>query len=113
MPEFDARSKEFTALNATVVDISIDSIPSHIAWREKEIGPVKVPLCADFYPHGAVVQQFGIMRDGTPIPGISERAAFIVDRSGKIAFAKVYPLDQLPDVDELLCALRQLSASTM
>ena len=112
MPEFDARSKEFTALNATVVDISIDSIPSHIAWREKEIGPVKVPLCSDFYPHGAVAQEFGIVREGTPVPGISERAAFIVDRSGTIAFAKVYSLDQLPDVDELLNALRQLSTST-
>lgn len=110
MPEFDARSKEFAALNATVVDVSIDSIPSHIAWREKEIGPVKVPLCSDFYPHGEVTQKFGIMREGTPVPGISERAAFIVDRSGTIAFAKVYPLDQLPDIEELLNALRQLSA---
>ena len=110
MPEFDARSKEFAALNATVVDISIDSIPSHIAWREKEIGPVKIPLCADFYPHGAVAQGFGIVREGKPVPGISERAAFIVDRAGKIAFAKVYPLDQLPDVDELLKALRTLPA---
>jgi alkyl hydroperoxide reductase subunit AhpC len=110
VPEFDARSQEFTALNATVVDISIDSITSHIAWREKEIGPVKVPLCSDFYPHGEVVRKFGILREGTPVPGISERAAFIVDRSGKIAFARVYPLDQLPDMDELLRVLQQLSA---
>ena len=110
MPEFDARSKEFAALNATVVDISIDSIPSHIAWREREIGPVKIPLCSDFYPHGAVAQEFGIVREGTPVPGISERAAFIVDHTGKIAFAKVYPLDQLPDVDELLSVLRRLPA---
>jgi alkyl hydroperoxide reductase subunit AhpC len=108
VPEFDARSKEFAALNATVVDISIDSIPSHIAWREKEIGPVNVPLCADFYPHAEVVQKFGVLREGTPIPGISERAAFIVDQSGKIAFAKVYPLDQLPDMEELLKVLRRL-----
>jgi alkyl hydroperoxide reductase subunit AhpC len=109
VPEFDARSNEFTALNATVVDISIDSIPSHVAWREKEIGPVKVPLCSDFYPHAAIVQKFGILREGTPVAGISERAAFIVDREGKIAFAKVYPLDQLPDVEELLRALRNLT----
>ena len=109
MPEFDARSKEFAALNATVVDISIDSIPSHIAWREKEIGPVKVPLCSDFFPHADIVQKFDVLREGTPVPGISERAAFIVARDGTIAFAKVYPLDQLPDMDELLNALRQLS----
>jgi alkyl hydroperoxide reductase subunit AhpC len=96
VPEFDARSREFAALNAHVVDISVDSIPSHVAWRQKEIGPVNIPLCADFYPHGEVTQKFSILREGTPVPGISERAAFIVDKSGKVAFAKVYPIDQLP-----------------
>ena len=109
MPEFDARSREFAALNATVVDISIDSIPSHIAWRQREIGPVKIPMCSDFYPHADVVEKFGILRQGTPVPGISERAAFIVDRAGKIAFARVYPLDQLPDMEELMNALRELA----
>jgi len=109
VPEFDARSREFAALNATVVDISIDSIPSHIAWRQREIGPVKIPMCSDFYPHADVVEKFGILRQGTPVPGISERAAFIVDRAGKIAFARVYPLDQLPDMEELMNALRELA----
>ncbi len=49
------------------------------------------------------------MREGTPVPGISERAAFIVDKAGKIAFARVYPIDQLPNMDELLQALRDLT----
>ena len=109
MPELDARKKEFAALNAHVVDISIDSIPSHTAWRQKEIGTVEVPLCSDFYPHAEVTQKFGILREGPPIAGISERAAFIVDKSGKIAFAKVYPIDQLPDIEEILRALRELA----
>ena len=108
MPEFDARSKEFAALNAQVLDISVDSLNSHIAWREREVGSVSIPLCSDFYPHGAVTQAFDIMREGTPVPGISERAAFIVDKAGKIAFARIYPIDQLPNVEELLQALRQL-----
>lgn len=108
VPEFDARSKEFAALNAQVLDISVDSISSHVAWREREVGSVKIPLCSDFYPHGEVTQKFGILREGTPVPGISERAAFIVDKSGKIVLVKVYPLDQLPNVDELLKALREL-----
>ena len=108
MPELDARRKEFEALNAQVLDISIDSIPSHMEWRKKEVGPVKVPLCSDFYPHAEITQKFDILRKGTPVPGISERAAFIVDKAGKIAFAKVYPIDQLPDIEELLTALRRL-----
>ena len=108
MPELDSRRKEFAALNAQVLDISVDSIPSHIAWREREVGSVKVPMCADFYPHAAVTRQFGILREGPPVPGISERAAFIVDKSGKIAFAKVYPIDHLPNIEELMGALRGL-----
>jgi alkyl hydroperoxide reductase subunit AhpC len=108
VPEFDARSKEFAALNAQVLDISVDSISSHVAWREREVGSVKIPLCSDFYPHGEVTQKFGILREGTPVPGISERAAFIVDTSGKIVLVRVYPLDQLPNIDELLQALGQL-----
>lgn len=108
MPEFDARSKEFAALNAQVLDISVDSISSHIAWREREVGAVKIPLCSDFYPHGDVAQKFDILREGAPVPGISERAAFIVDKDGKIALARVYPIDQLPNVEELLQTLRDL-----
>lgn len=109
MPELDAHRKEFEALNAQVLDISVDSIPSHVAWRQREIGPVQVPLCADFYPHAEVTRKFGILREGMPVPGISERAAFIIDKSGKIAFAKVYGISQLPDIQELIRALRGLS----
>ena len=109
VPELDARRQEFEALNAQVLDISVDSIPSHVAWRQKEVGLVEVPLCADFYPHAEVTRQFGVLREGPPVAGISERAAFVVDKNGKIAFAKVYPIDQLPNIEELLGALRGLA----
>jgi alkyl hydroperoxide reductase subunit AhpC len=66
------------------------------------------PMCSDFYPHAEVTQAFGIFREGPPLPGISERAVFIVDKSGKIVFAKVYPLDRTPDNEELLATLKSL-----
>jgi alkyl hydroperoxide reductase subunit AhpC len=109
VPAFDSDREKFAALDAQVLDISTDSILSHIAWQKKEIGMMHLPLCADFYPHGAVTQAFGILREGPPVPGISERAVFIVDKSGSIAFAKVYPLDQTPNNEELLEALRKIS----
>jgi len=109
VPELDARKKEFAALNAQVMDISVDSIPSHIAWRREELGPVEVPLCSDFYPHAEVTRKFGILREGTPVAGISERAVFVVDKVGKVAFAKVYPIDQLPEIEKVLGALRGLA----
>jgi alkyl hydroperoxide reductase subunit AhpC len=66
------------------------------------------PMCSDFYPHAEVTKAFGILREGPPLPGISERAVFIVDKNGRIVFAKVYPLDRTPDNRELLEELRRL-----
>lgn len=108
MPELDARRQRFAALNAQVLDISADSITSHVAWQKKDIGMVEVPLCSDFFPHGDVTRKFGILREAAPVPGIPERAAFIVDKTGKIIFARIYPLDQMPDVEELLQELEKL-----
>ena len=108
MPALNANLATFAGLNAQVLDISVDSVSSHIAWQKKEIGMMEFPLCADFYPHAGVSTQYGILREAPPVPGISERAAFIVDTNGKLAFAKIYPLDALPDKEELLAALRKL-----
>ena len=108
MPAFDSDREKFAALDAQVLDISPDSMLSHIAWQKREIGTIHLPMCADFYPHGEVTRAFGILREGPPIPGISERAAFIVDKNGEVIFAKVYPLDQTPNNQELLEALRTI-----
>ena len=108
MPAFNSDREKFAALDAQVLDISTDSIVSHIAWQKKEIGMVEIPLCADFYPHGEVARAFGILREGPPIPGICERAVFIVGKNGKIVFAKTYPLDQSPSDEELLAELKKI-----
>ncbi len=105
MPALNSDLEKFAALNAQVLDISVDSIPSHIAWQKKEIGMMDLPLCSDYYPHAEVTRKYGILRDAPPVAGISERAVFIVDRDGKIAFAKICPLDQQPDNEELLAVL--------
>ena len=108
LPALDSQLEAFAALDAQVLDISTDSILSHIAWQKKDIGAAHFPMCADFYPHGEVTRAFGVLREGPPVPGIAERAVFIIDKSGKIAFAKVYALDRLPDVPELLAVLKKL-----
>ena len=108
MPALNSELETFAGLNAQVLDISVDSISSHIAWQKQEIGTIDFPMCSDFYPHAEVSGKYGILRDAPPVPGISERAAFIVDKNGKIAFAKLYLLDQTPDKDELLAALKKI-----
>lgn len=109
MPAFDRDREKFAALNAQVLDISVDTTYSHMAWQKYDIGAMHLPMCSDFYPHGAVAEAFGILRQGTILPGISERAVFVVDIKGKIAFACVYPLDQTPDNEAILQALKRIN----
>jgi alkyl hydroperoxide reductase subunit AhpC len=109
VPLLNSMRESFAACGAQVVDISVDSIESHIAWQDREIGEMQFPLCADFYPHGEVTKQFGILRDAPPVPGISERAAFVVDQEGIIRFVKIYPIDQLPDLPGLLAETEKIS----
>jgi peroxiredoxin len=77
-------------------------------WQKKEIGILSLPLASDFYPHGEVASKYGILREGDPVPGISERAVFVIDKQGKVAFAKVYPIDRPPNTEEVYEVLRKL-----
>jgi len=109
LPILDSLHDRFAAADGQLLDISVDSIQSHLAWQRKEIGMMRFPLCSDFFPHGDVTRKFDILREAPPVPGISERAAFIVDKEGVIRFAKVYPIDQLPDIEGLLEELEKIS----
>ena len=108
MPAYNADLEKFAGFDAQVVGMSVDSIPSHIAWQKKDIGMLNYPLASDFYPHGATAKKFGVLREGDPIPGINERAVFVIDKQGTIVFAKVYPLDKQPDNEDCFDVLRKL-----
>jgi len=108
MPAYNADLAKFAALDAQVVGVSCDSTFCHIGWQEKDIGLLKYPLCSDFYPHAGVIKKYGVLREGPPLPGISERAIFIVDKQGKVAFAKIYELGEQPPNEEVLAALSKL-----
>ena len=109
MPAYNADLDKFAGYDAQVVGISVDSIPSHIAWQKRDIGMLSYPLASDFYPHGAVAKKFGVLREGDPIPGINERSVFVIDKQGKIAMSKVYDLGQQPDNEDAFEVLRKLS----
>ena len=108
MSAYSRYLKQFADCDAQVVGISPDSIYSHLAWQEKSIGWLDYPLASDYWPHGAVAQKFGIQRLGEPLPGINDRSVFIVDKNGKVSFARVYELGQEPDYEELVTELKKL-----
>ncbi len=55
-----------------------------------------------------MAKKFGILREGDPIPGINERAIFVVDKQGKLAFSRIYPIGQVPSNEDIFEALRKL-----
>jgi len=59
-------------------------------------------LLADFWPHGGVAAAFGVFRERN---GFSERAVFVLDADGVVAWKKVYPIRERPDVKEILAAV--------
>lgn len=111
MSAYNKELDKFAGFDAQVVGISVDSTHSHVSWQQLSIGWMKYPLCADFYPHGEVAQKYDVFRTGDPIPGINERAIFVVDKEGKIAFSQVYSLGEQPDNEDVYEVLRKLYAS--
>jgi peroxiredoxin len=98
---YEADLSRFESANAVVLGISVDAQPAKSAWAQS-LGPISFDLLSDFHPHGEVAEKYGVYRAKD---GISERALFVVDKTGKIAWAKVYDIPQQPDNTELFAAL--------
>ena len=94
--------KEFEALGAQVLGISVDSVWSHSAFAKSL--DLSYPLLADFHPKGAVAEKYGLyMAD----KGITKRATVVIDRNGKVAWFKEQPIAEARDNRELIEALQK------
>ena len=94
---------EFEKGGASLVGISVNSRWSHLAFaRDRNL---EFPLLADFEPKGEVARAYGAYRaeDGT-----SERALFVIDAAGVIAWSYVSPVGVNPGADGILDALESL-----
>ncbi len=103
MQTYEKEKKRFDALGAHLLGISVDAGPAKKAWAES-LGGISYDLLSDFHPKGKVAASYGVMRDD----GISERAVFVIDKTGRIAWAKRYQIPEQPDVLELLAQLEQI-----
>lgn len=104
MPCYEADKEKFEDFDTKVLGVSIDSIPSHIAWSDS-FGGINYDLLSDFNPKGEVARNYGVWRDAD---GISERAIFLVDKEGKIIFSNVYELGTNPDIGEVFEVLKKM-----
>lgn len=101
MQSLEANIDKFSGLNAVALGFSIDTVPSKKAWA-KSLDIEKTSLVSDFWPHGGYAKELGIFRDGD---GFTERANIIVDEKGFVKWIKIYPLPELPDINEVLQTL--------
>ena len=74
------------------------------SWAES-LGGINYPLLSDFWPHGAIAERYGVLRQKE---GISERAIFVLDSHGIIRYIDVHDIAEQPDNDEIFNVLRQL-----
>ena len=102
MQSLEKNKKIFDKLNTIAVGLSVDSVPCKAAWA-KSIKIKNTKLLADFWPHGNVAKGLGLFREQD---GISQRANVILDEAGKVCFVKVYPIAQLPDINEIIVFLK-------
>jgi peroxiredoxin len=102
MKALEKNLKIFEKAGAVAVGLSIDSVPCKAAWA-KSLEVKKTRLLSDFWPHGKVAASLGLFRK----EGFSERANILVDEKGKVAWIKVYPIRELPDIREVISAVKQ------
>jgi peroxiredoxin len=95
------REDAIKKLDAQVLAASIDS-----TWTQKAFGKeleVKFPLLSDFGKK--VAPLFGALYEDK---GFTKRAVFVVDKTGRIAYARMYEPATQPDISEAIEVLRKL-----
>ena len=86
-----------------VLPISVDHPFALKAWAEAR--DYRFPLLSDFWPHGAVAQQYGVFNDKA---GFALRGTFLVRTDGTLAFTEVNGPGEARDQDGWRKALSAL-----
>jgi len=94
---------EFARHGAQLLGISVDGVWCHAAFAGDR--KLHFPLLADFEPKGEVARLYGVYRAED---GCTERALFVIDRDGRIAWSYVSPVAVNPGADGILDALEKL-----
>jgi len=97
---------DFERYDAQVLGISVDSVPSHVAFAKSLGGIERYPLLADFHPKGEVSKKYGVYIDEK---GHCERAVVVIDKEGIVRYIDVHHIGEAPENEQVLEVLRELS----
>jgi peroxiredoxin len=92
--------KLFHKHNAELLGISVDSKWCHLAFSQSR--NLHFPLLADFEVKGEVARSYGVYNE---VEGESNRALFVIDENGVIAWSYLSPTGMNPGADGILDAL--------
>ena len=103
LSEFARRKADFDKRGVKLIGLSIDSIHSHIAWRENlaKLFETRIayPMIAD--NNMAVAQLYGMIHPGASVTA-TVRAVFLIDPKRVVRAMIYYPLNVGRNFDEIL-----------
>ena len=100
---FNAHFADFEKVGAKVIGASVDSVYSHKAWVQGDLGPVKFPLFADITKDAS--RAYGVLNEEA---GIAFRWTFIIDDKGVVRSYVVNDLGTGRSIDETLRTIQAL-----
>ncbi len=105
---FDKHYASFKKLNAEVLAASTDSVYSHKAWAEQELGKIQFPILAD--TNHKLSRSFNVLLEDK---GIALRGTFIIDPNGILRSAVINDLPVGRSVEETLRTVQALQTGKL
>ncbi len=102
-PGYNIVKSMFDDHDAVLIGVTVDNAPTLFAWTQ-QMGGVWFPVLSDFWPHGKVASEYGVLRSN----GVSERALFVVDKKGILRYIDVHDINERPDLETLIRELGKL-----
>jgi len=98
---FNRQLDAFTAKNCELLGVSVDSIYTHLAWKNTPvnlggIGTIQFPLISDISK--SISADYGVLLEG----GVSLRGLFLIDKEGVVRHQLINDLPLGRNVDEAL-----------
>lgn len=100
LPSYQVRKPEFDSRDTALLGISTDSKWSHRAFSE-QLG-LEYPLLSDY--GRKVSEAYGVLRP----EGFTNRAVFVIDKTGVIRYMDITSPGEQPDQSEVLKVLETL-----
>jgi peroxiredoxin len=104
MSLYEVVRPEFERYGATMLGVSVDGHWCHRAFAKSR--SIHFPLLSDFEPKGDVSRRYGVYDSSE---GTSERALYVLDQNGSVAWSHRAPSEVNPGADGILNALEALA----